>query len=253
MERAVSRAELQSTSSTPPSSPETITVKKVKTSQEFVYVDYQAPELHVPITEDEDLDYLLFAPNSSSKQTTQKITIRTPTPQYAEPGFVNPSRPHGFYFTSGTNSEQFEQAAVTGNQILSQSKAPWLGSSYAWKVVHLPHAAVTKAARRNDGTSSPAKTDSESKCRRKGKKGRIIDRRRHEVERQRRGTAPRQAQASGRVARESQSLQPMSEAARLEKSARNREKKLKRRAREKKKKAEVQGVPATTSSHLPSP
>nr|POF17581.1 hypothetical protein CFP56_12995 [Quercus suber] len=251
MERAVRRSELRSPRSTPPSSPGVTTLEHVRPSREFVYIDYDAPTTDAPLAEEEALDYLLFAPDPLNRQTTQKITIRTPTPQISDSGFVVPSRPDGFYFTSGKSSIQFQQAAITAEQIHAQSRVPWSGSSYPWRVMHVPLAAVTKAARAIGSNTCGAERCSTSKRRRQGKKGRIRERCRREAERQQYEKVRRPAQASGMAAGEGQTSRPLSEAARLEKSARNREKKLKRRAREKIKKAEMTaGLMAETNPEL---
>lgn len=247
MEQVVSRSDLHSPAGTSPSSPDITTDDNSRHLGQFEYIDYQAAKTNAPdvASEDGHLDFCLFANPVSLKQTAQRIRLRTPTPEHAEPAFIDPSRPHSHYFTTSNYNDTFKQAALTGQQVLLQSKIVWPGSSYEWRVVQLPPSSLTKAVRRIEAPThcSGLATDGAiSKRQRPGKKTRIRCRRMHEAERRQREKASRPPKApQGRPKRAAaeekhEAGQPLSGKARVEKSARNREKKLNRRAREKKKK-----------------
>ncbi|KAL4896169.1 hypothetical protein BDV59DRAFT_128806 [Aspergillus ambiguus] len=91
---------------------------------------------------------------------TQKLRIRLRSPSPGEVGledgrFVNPSRGWEYYFTTpallpgnGVGDEvqtataalkrkQYEEAAVTGDQMIGWAQVPWPGCSLPWRVINL--------------------------------------------------------------------------------------------------------------------
>lgn len=57
------------------------------------------------------------------------VDIGSPSPEDVQPGFMVPTRPTCYYFWGDTSPEQrgqFEEVAVTGAEILSRAKQPWV-------------------------------------------------------------------------------------------------------------------------------
>jgi len=161
----------------------------------------------------------------------QKIRLRSPSLDLAEAGFIHPERPTSYYIT-GPQTQQskatFEGAAISAEQLFSQSHIPWPGSSYPWKVLHIPSTQIPRSVRSQ--TLQPAgferlgNTEPPTKRTRKGKQTRIRIRMKL--------AKGKQSEEARRKAAE------LAEAAEKDKrTQRNREKKIKKKAREKAKKA----------------
>lgn len=119
-----------------------------------------------------------------------------------------------------------QSTALTGEQVLAQARIPWPGSSYSWKVLHLPLSNVQKSIRPQqlEPLRNLVNDNLQAKRKRPGKKYRIKLRRKQ---------AALQAQRDARKA-----AAETKEAAKREKrTRRNREKKVKRRERDRAKKS----------------
>ena len=240
MERIISRSELASASasSTPNSSPEPQNfTEKARASPGLEFIEKHENGRNSPsIQDDEEMDFRLFAPISAEhkSQATQeivKIKLQSPDPSNSEPGFVNPSRDHRYYFTrspSISEKEKFQTAAVTGPTVIARSHSKWPGCAYSWKVIHLPvsksQLPSLKVAQRvvsklvDDGSGT-------SKRKRLGKKSRIKCR-------------TRLAAIKKKQTEEQRNGEEKAAAEREKRTRRNREKKVKKKIREKAKKAE---------------
>ncbi|KAK1048251.1 hypothetical protein LTR74_017567 [Friedmanniomyces endolithicus] len=233
MERVVRRADLHSPARTPDLEPELLAVKDLKKINAFHYVA-NTDDTVQPGEPEDDLDFRLFAAASTTDaaKAPTKIRLRSPTPQTAAAGFVVPQRDHGYYFADTlvtADKENYARVALSGAQVLALSRAPWPGSAYEWKVVHVPS---TKGRLPSGSVAVKDRidvtTDVLAKRKRPGKKSRI---------------RIRTMLALSRVeAEKSQANAVAREAAEREKRVRtNRAKKLKRRAQEKAKKSGVKG------------
>ncbi|KAK1055680.1 hypothetical protein LTR74_015516 [Friedmanniomyces endolithicus] len=233
MERVVSRTELQSPASPPDLNPEPHAISHLKAIDQFHYVTKTNESLEAGEPED-DLDFRLFTALNAADGVSlaNKIRLRSPTPQTTAAGFVVPGRVRRYYFadTFATgDKENYARVALSGAQVLALSCAPWPGSAYEWKVVHVPS---TKGRLPSGSVAVKDRidvtTDLLAKRKRPGKKSRIKIRTKLAISR----VEAEKSQANA-VARE---------AAEREKRVRtNRAKKLKRRAQEKAKKSGVKG------------
>lgn len=89
-----------------------------------------------PVDDDEvAYDFRLFARSAGSglpasqKPGLQRITLRSPTPINAEPGFMKAQRPQSYYLTGATTAElaeQFSRSAVSGKQVVECLKTRWV-------------------------------------------------------------------------------------------------------------------------------
>ena len=229
MERVVDRSELLSEHSTPPASPG---FERIKHLAEFEYVE-QKKDL-IPIKEtgsDDELDFVLFAPStkrSEPSQAVSKIRIQTPPPDDTDPGFVVPNRPQAYYFTgsiSARDHENFEAAALSGQDVLTRWCHLAPGNGYVWKVRRI--AMSTRQLHMLEDHAKVMHGDIPSKHKRPGKKARV--------------KARTKLAATKASQIHQQQADEMKEAAEREKrTRRNREKKAKKKQREKAKKAENQ-------------
>lgn len=239
MERVVHRSELLSEASTPPSSPD---LSQITTLGQFEFID-RKQDCNVNDTrqedgnEDEDeLDFQLFAPSakkSDDAPVVAKIRIATPEASEREPGFTRPKRDNSYYFRGPATTQElqnYEAAALSGQDILEASQIKWPGVACPWKVLEIP----SSRKQRNLLDSSGAVyrkllgqyASESSKHKRPGKKSRIKTR----------------TKAAAAQAKQAQALEAAAskEAAEQEKrTRRNREKKVKKKNREKAKKAEA--------------
>ena len=80
-------------------------------------------------------DFRLFAKPIGKEESRgvrsdiARIALRTPSPLNGEPGFINPHRPEGYYFTKHPNAEEvqrFHQAAISGEDILEGLRTGWV-------------------------------------------------------------------------------------------------------------------------------
>ncbi|KAK1815554.1 hypothetical protein LTR12_010019 [Friedmanniomyces endolithicus] len=242
MERVVRRADLHSPARTPELEPEVNAIRHLmsRAQDELDFVT-NTDDTVQPGEPEDDLDFRLFAAASiaGGASVANKIRLRSPTPQTAAAGFVVPERDRGYYFADTlvtADKENYARVALSGAQVLALSRAPWPGSAYEWKVVHVPStkgrlpSGFVAVKDRIDVT-----TDLLAKRKRPGKKSRIkirIDLKtsRAKAEKLQAEAVKLQARAVAR------------EAAEREKRVRtNRAKKLKRRAQEKAKKSGVKG------------
>ncbi|KZF21399.1 hypothetical protein L228DRAFT_262421 [Xylona heveae TC161] len=178
----------------------------------------------------------------SNTSATPKVKIRSPSPAPAgSGGFVTPGRPDSYYFSqkaTGEPKDQFQFAAVSGEDILKASKQSCPGSFMPWRVVTI-HVQPQRRSKTDPADPSKAEVvleatkENTTKSKTKpNKKRRIII---------------RQRQAKKKELKEKAlASQAEKEAAEKEKRMRrNREKKIKRREKERAKKAEaVSTMPA---------
>lgn len=201
-----------------------------------------APAAPTVEDEDEEMMFQLFAPSKSTTATAQtkpqpaaqKIRIRSPSLDPATTGFTHPGRPKSYYLAEPLSEKAkagIEASAISGKQVLELSALPQPGCAYEWKVLHIPAAQVSRAARIAAAEQTPAgfsrlsKFEAPAKRRRAGKKLRIKIRSKSEA-----AKAKQQAALQAKDAKE--------EAEKEKRTRRNREKKVKRKAKEKAKKAE---------------
>lgn len=253
MERSIRRDDLRSASPTPPPPSDDEALDRLRRLNDLQFATHDVDMTDVPQdaaaeAEDEELAFRLFAPSAAPKvqaaetkpaSTVQKIRLRSPSLDPAEAGFVQPRRPMSYYITGPETEDtkaNFEAAAISAEQLLSQSRMPWPGSSYPWRVLHIPSTQIPKAVRSQilqpAGFERLGNTEPPNKRRRKGKQTRIRVRMKLAKGKQR-------EEAKRKAAEEA-------EAAEKEKrTKRNREKKVKKKAREKAKKAAGAGGEAT--------
>lgn len=88
-------------------------------------------------TEDiEAYEFRLFArplkeSSGEHRPSTHQVTLRSPTPINCEPGFLIARRPDSYYFTSTLDEAlavQFNVAAISGDEVVKQSKTRWVAS-----------------------------------------------------------------------------------------------------------------------------
>jgi hypothetical protein len=202
---------------------------------EFEFVTHEflaAPDDKQDIDAEDGLEFQLFASTSrgGNPAVVSKIRLKSPSPDDAEPGLVNPERDRSYYFAGAPTHQlrkEFQESALSGEAVVALSHTLWPGMAYAWKVLHIPSTQrqrlLLARAHAPDANAAPG-ISSCSKRKRPGKKARL-------------------ALRIGRVAEEEKRVEMLKEAeakeaAEREKRARrNREKKLKKKIREKAKKA----------------
>ncbi|KAL1630890.1 hypothetical protein SLS54_000764 [Diplodia seriata] len=216
--------------------------------------------------EADELEFRLFATPAapSTKPTTttptpqqkstaaapiQKIRLRSPSLDPDQPGgFVNPSRPHSYYFAPAldddASSVQKRGSAVSGADVLARAARIWRGCAVPWRVTVVDPSG-RKLARVCKGHGEPAGTavdgvgggggggsdDDGARQpgrRRKSKKARVALRKKHAKGLERK-------EAAARAAREKE------EAERAKRMEKNRKQKLKRREKERARKAGGRG------------
>jgi hypothetical protein len=246
MERSITRSELLSgsRSPSPPSDDEALERLRNLNTLQFASKDVpmdDAPTVHTVEDEDEEMMFQLFAPSKSTTATAQteprpaaqKIRIRSPSLDPATTGFTHPGRPESYYLAEPLSEKakaEIEASAISGKQVLELSTQPQPGCAYEWKVLHIPAAQVSRAARIAAAEQTPAgfsrlgKFEAPAKRRRAGKKLRIKIRSKAEA-----AKVKQQAALQAKDAKE--------EAEKEKRTRRNREKKVKRKAKEKAKKA----------------
>lgn len=211
-------------------------IDRLRTSTQYDFVAVADSKPDTPAQEDgseEELEFSLFAPTKATSNDaaapTQRIRIRSPTPEEREPGFIVPRRDRAYYFTGSLNAAQAREyaiAAVTGEDVLARSHSSWPGSRYSWKVIHIPKSQAKLAGFQNltPKLSRFLPEEAQKKRTRLGKKSRIKKRQRAAVEK-----AKEEDESKMKAEKEL--------AERAKKAKRNREKKFKKRARDKAKKA----------------
>lgn len=163
----------------------------------------------------EDLvDFRLFA--STKEHPSTRIVLRSPTPQRGDSGFVITQRPHSRYFTgeiTQTQSEQYRQAAISGEEVIAGLKTKYTGLALPWRVTVINSSAPSVAT-----VPPPVPTPSHpgSKRIRKGKKTRLAIRKRVE-------------KAQGQRGRDTSTRLEKEQAEKDKRNRKNRERKIKRR------------------------
>ncbi|EME85680.1 uncharacterized protein MYCFIDRAFT_82579 [Pseudocercospora fijiensis CIRAD86] len=239
MERVVDRSELLSEASTPPSSPD---LSKITTLGQFEFV-HRKQDSNTDNTRQEDgyedkdeLEFQLFAPSarkSDDPPAVAKIRIATPEASEHESGFIRPNRNDSYYFKGPVTTaerQNYETAALSGQDILLASQTPWPGMAYPWKLLEIPSSRKQRILLEGSDAIYERLLGHHavvaSKHTRPGKKSRIKLR----------------MKAAAAKAKQEQALKAAAskEAAEQEKrTRRNREKKVKKKNREKAKKAEA--------------
>jgi hypothetical protein len=229
MEQVVSRSDLNSDSSDSSSPPPSNLQLSDQQKYEFYYHTAQPDEAtrHKNAqtqTEQSDLSFRLFSNLNTTGQepqsiVTQTITINSPEPENAEPGFILKEQSLDKYLSLPITPgflAMLKSVAYSGEDVRAQSKKPCPGNQYPWKVTHLPASAdkTAKSPRIVEFNGQLCKKRRDRT--RAGKKYRLKQREKH---------------AAARALREKQEV-----AAREKKTFRNREKKVKKRLRDKAKK-----------------
>lgn len=125
--------------------------------QEFEFRLFSAPAAPKSTTKDEEAPATEGGETAVSRGTQKlRIRLRSPTPGVVdgEGRFLNPFRGWQYYFTtpellsdsgakqdpasaSTNRRKQFEEVAVTGQQMLRWSEVSWPGCYLPWRVIHL--------------------------------------------------------------------------------------------------------------------
>jgi hypothetical protein len=205
-------------------------------------VNHQGPNA---ADDEEELEFCLFAPSADISRPEEKskpvakIRLQSPEAQDATPGFTQAQRDQSYYLTQTPTAEKqqdFEISAFTGDQIIAQSKIPWTGSAYAWRVTRLsctrkqrlalaePNSVYEKLL----GAAVPATRKRKGKAARIKVRKQIADRKAKEEQKR-------------KVAEENDAMD------REKRTRRNREKKVKKKLREKAKKQSSTGEAAQES------
>lgn len=187
--------------------------------------------------EDEELEFRLFAPskttgtstsNPESAKPAQTIRLRSPSADLDRvAGFLGSGRDEGCYFAGEASEEkkaEYQDVAVTGEQVRDMSRLKCTGCVYAWKVIRFPVSASTKPGDVKAVLGAEVEEEQQKKKCRKGKKSRIRIRVKAEKSRVKK-------EELGKLKEE------LERADREKRARRNREKKFKKRARDKAKKA----------------
>ena len=249
MERTVGRSELQSEDSFSSSSADLEAVQRLKQMKDFEIVHAltnieelgNRDENTVDTPDDSEYDFRLFGTTNAVKReqplhSIHKIRLSSPPTSKAKAGFTQPTRDSTYYFTqpvSTLEKRNIESVALTGEEVLAHARRPWPGSSYSWKVLHLPITNVQKSIRTQHLYSFQKLVNDNPPIKRSrhGKKYRIKLRNRH---------ATLQAQKDANKA----AAEKKAAAEREKRTRRNREKKVKKRLRDKSK---IASVPATAN------
>ncbi|KAL9629629.1 MAG: hypothetical protein Q9164_006798, partial [Protoblastenia rupestris] len=175
-------------------------------------------------------DFRLFLKSARPRAPTdpdeaiQRITLRSPTPGNDEPGFIISRRPDKYYFIGSVSSEQadqYRQAAVSYEDLITWSRTRWRGCELPWRVTVFKSSISSKVLKvQHTNVTSNAK-----KRTRSGKKRRIVIRKHKAKE-----------MALKSVAQRSQAEKE--EAEKDKRNKKNRERKMKRRQKEREKKAQ---------------
>ncbi|KAL8674589.1 MAG: hypothetical protein Q9168_001032 [Polycauliona sp. 1 TL-2023] len=169
--------------------------------------------------DEEAYEFQLFSQKSrqSAASTLQppKILLRSPSPETKEPGFVRIARSQDFYFTGAVtlhDRRQYQEAAIEGERVLSESQTAWPGSQLYWRLTTL----TCPPEKQGNANPEISGTVPAGKRKRPGKKRRIAVRIKTQARRKREEVI--------RVA-EAEKTEFLTE----KRTRRNREKKLKRR------------------------
>lgn len=246
MERIVDRSELQSERSSISTSPEPEAIETLKQIQRFDFVnvgtitqDTVARHESTADVDEDEYEFRLFGALKAANTEQlvgglHKIRLRSPSISKDDAGLIQPKRILNYYFAnplSSVEKSNLESTALTGEEVLAHAQSPWPGSSYSWKVLHLPMSNMKKSIRTQGLQSFQNLIDDKMPAKRKrlGKKYRIKLRRKQAV--------LKAQQDDSKAAAETK------EAAEREKrTRRNREKKVKKKLRDKAKKSAATGA-----------
>ena len=238
MQRVVSRSELQSQSAASSDSGSQHDV--TRNLKHFDELEFVQPELEQAVQQnasdgDDEVAFRLFAVSQPSKskdelEQPQKIRLKSPSLEDSNQGFIQAKRDPSYYFQdalSQAEKENIKSSALTGQQVVELSKSFRPGSTYNWKVLHLPLSNLDKALQKAQSSVFRKLMDGSSgsqKRKRPGKKTRIKVRVLQQARRKRDLDGKAAAEAKEAVDKE-------------KRTQRNREKKVKKKLREKAKKA----------------
>ncbi|KAI4130933.1 MAG: hypothetical protein LQ347_003188 [Umbilicaria vellea] len=189
-----------------------------------------------PDDETEAFDFRLFSTSTRKSSnaaephdTSQKIVIKSPSPESGEPGFTQPRRPESYYFTGASAPERrqrYEEVAISGPEIIKGQDIHYPGWALPWRVLTLKVNTRTGIAALSTSSGPPPTSTLPKK--RSGKKRRILIR-----QKLARRTAQQRAEAAALAEKEV--------ADRAKRTQRNREKKVKKKQRDKAKRAQDAG------------
>jgi hypothetical protein len=232
----ISRRELHSLESFPPSSPDPTLTDLFRTRIASQEISYAVPDLVQDGISDDgsETELRLFA-GAGATTHTQKIKVASPEPGSYEPGFIV-HRPRSYYFADALTErerKEFEAVAVTGETVKAWSKEPWPGCALPWKVRTITKDGLKKVVLIGHPREVIEQTEVTKKKRtRPSKKSRIA---RH-----------KKAQAlSSKAEEEKRKVLEREQAEREKRTKRNREKKVKKKAKEKARKLEASAAAGT--------
>ncbi|KAL9029432.1 MAG: hypothetical protein Q9196_002326 [Gyalolechia fulgens] len=168
--------------------------------------------------DEEAYHFRLFSARPGRRQGSgdepPKVCIRSPEPVTRDPGFVQPRRPDGYYFSrhGEAGREQYKAVAIEGERVLEEARVKWPGFELPWRVTTV----TTKLSKRPKGATVIAQAEATGNRKRSGKKRRIAMRIRTQAQRGKEEKL-RQAEAC------------KEELEKEKRNRRNREKKVKRR------------------------
>ena len=176
---------------------------------------------------DDSAEFRLFANLGPSASESQRVVLRSPTPDAGNPGFVVTRRPDTYYFMGEATEEQvqqYQQASVSGYDILASLATRWKGCEVPWRVTVIKRPSPAKSSK-----METSETRNSEKRARKGKKTRIAIRKRI--------VKANAIQAEKAVSQEQKEANE-----REKRNRRNREKKIKRRQKQRDTKASQRGT-----------
>ncbi|KAI9718068.1 MAG: hypothetical protein M1812_004326 [Candelaria pacifica] len=183
--------------------------------------------------DEEEFEFHLFStsaqtPTADAATTAPKINLRSPPPSSTNPGFVIPHRPREYYFADHGRRAEYQNIAVTGEDILAQRKVRWTGNFLPWRITTFNSSITPSTPSLQQPEQQPTTLSLQAppkpKCR-TSKKRRLAIRKKEKTNTER-----------SKQAVQSRAIQEAAE--REKRTRRNREKKVKKKEREKAKKSE---------------
>ncbi|KAA6413223.1 MAG: hypothetical protein FRX48_02967 [Lasallia pustulata] len=123
--------------------------------------------------EEEGFSFRLFSTSTAKRSGSaglqpnpQKIVIKSPSPSLSEPGFTHPRRPARYYFTgasSPSKRQQYEAAAISGQDVLNAQNTPYPGHSLPWRVLTLTLPLPLPPPRPTNPPPQPPRTNATAK------------------------------------------------------------------------------------------
>jgi hypothetical protein len=175
----------------------------------------------------EEYDFCLFGGAGAAAST--KVVLEDDSAPAGEGG-IRTERPRSFYLAtkaSPDEKQQYEFAAVTGDQVLEMSRLRWWGMEYPWRVTHITTALTeTKKGGGENGVtdSKDGQQGTETKRRRPGKKRRIAMRNKERVKKSKAEVAAKKAEEKEEHIKEKKKR--LNRLKKLRKRAKNKEQKL---------------------------